>query len=106
MKLKLPVLFILFLIFQSCNSQKEKSNGLSFVAAPEKISHSHIIPIKKVSANSVSLMPFAFIKNLNAPEVKFNSSKQWFGETEAGIIQYASLFKKEGIGLMLSLIHI
>ena len=100
MKLKLYII-ILVLGLQSCSGQKEKINGVSFVASRDSISSYHITPLKKVSANYVSLMPFAFIKNLNNPEVKFNSSRQWFGETTKGVKQYAAELGKQGIRIML-----
>ena len=101
MKLKWYLLAILFISLQSCNSQKQKINGVSFVAAPDKIFPQHIIPLKKASVNFVSLMPFGFVKSLNDSELKFNSENQWFGETKAGVKQYANEFKKEQIEIML-----
>ncbi|WP_394350025.1 glycoside hydrolase family 113 [Tenacibaculum aiptasiae] len=85
----------------SCKSQTKKINGISFVASPEKISHEHVSPLIKASANYVALMPFGFIKDLSSPEVIHNTKRQWFGETEEGIIQYAKEFQKKGISLMI-----
>jgi len=101
MKLKLYLCCVLIAMFQSCNSQKEKINGLSFVASPEKISTFHIDPVKKASANYVSLMPFGFIKNINNPDVQYNSTRQWFGETKAGVEQYVTEFRKANIKIMI-----
>ncbi len=71
------------------------------MASPEKISHEHVSPLIKASANYVALMPFGFIKDLSSPEVIHNTKRQWFGETEEGIIQYAKEFQKKGISLMI-----
>ncbi len=101
--MKTQKLLLLFLIFLqiSCNSQEKKINGLSFVASSGAINQTHINPVQKAFANYVALMPFASIKNVEFPEIKFNSSRQWFGETEKGIAQYANLFKKNNIKIML-----
>lgn len=101
MKVRLFFLVIGFTFFLSCNSQKKKINGLSFVASSEAIKDKHVQPVKKASANYVSLMPFGFIKDLSSPNVRYNSKWQWFGEKKEGIHQYASAFKKEQIKIML-----
>ncbi len=101
MKLKWFSLLVFCIAFQACNGQKEKINGLSFVASSVAINQEHILPVKKVSANYVSLMPFGFIKDLASPKVQYNSSRQWFGETKEGVKQYREAFKKNGIKTML-----
>ncbi|WP_272150540.1 glycoside hydrolase family 113 [Tenacibaculum aiptasiae] len=99
--MKIYKLLLICLICLSCKSQTKKINGISFVASPEKISHEHVSPLIKASANYVALMPFGFIKDLSSPEVIHNTKRQWFGETEEGIIQYAKEFQKKGISLMI-----
>ena len=101
MKVKLFFLVLGFTFFLSCNSQKKKINGLSFVASSEAINDQHIQPVKKASANYVSLMPFGFIRELSSPDVIYNTSRQWFGETRKGVKQYAESFKKEEISIMI-----
>ncbi|WP_420551838.1 glycoside hydrolase family 113 [Tenacibaculum aiptasiae] len=99
--MKIYKLLLICFICLSCKSQTKKINGISFVASPEKISHEHVSPLIKASANYVALMPFGFIKDLSSPEVIHNTKRQWFGETEEGIIQYAKEFQKKGISLMI-----
>ncbi|CAA0186671.1 glycoside hydrolase [Tenacibaculum maritimum] len=94
-------LVVIILLQGSCKSQKEKINGVSFVASSEAIHRNEIRPLRKASTNYVALMPFGFIKSLTSPEIIYNSNKQWFGETKEGVAQYASVFQKEGIKLML-----
>jgi ppGpp synthetase/RelA/SpoT-type nucleotidyltranferase len=101
MKVRLLFLIIGFTFFLSCNSQKKKINGLSFVASSEAINNKHTEPVKKASANYVSLMPFGFIKELSSPNVIYNTSRQWFGETRKGVKQYAESFQKEKIEVMI-----
>lgn len=81
--------------------KKEAINGVSFVAANEAIDQSHVEPVVKVNANFASIMPFGFIRNLNAPEVIYNSDRQWLGETIEGSKQYISELHKKNIKIML-----
>jgi hypothetical protein len=76
-------------------------NGVSFVASPEAIDETHIKPIVNINANYTALMPFGFIKNLEHPDIGFNSERQWFGETKKGIKQYAEELRKNHIKIML-----
>ncbi|PKH49721.1 glycoside hydrolase [Tenacibaculum sp. Bg11-29] len=99
--MKIVRLLLMCLICLSCKSQTKKMNGISFVASPEKINHKHISPILKVSANYVALMPFGFIKDLSSPKIIHNTNRQWFGETEKGIVQYGKEFTKSNIKLMI-----
>ena len=93
---------LLFLVlFQSCQGQQSKINGLSLVSSREAINKTHIQPIINVHANYVAIIPFGFIKDLKHPEVRFNSERQWFGETKKGVTQYADQLRKEKIKVML-----
>ena len=71
------------------------------MASGSAVDQTDVNPVKKVSANYVALMPFGFIKTLDTPKIRFNSNKQWFGETEKGVAQYAEQFKKNNIKAML-----
>ena len=46
-------------------------------------------------------MPFGFIRELSSPKIRFNSKRQWFGEREQGIRQYAKELQHKGIKLMI-----
>ncbi len=95
-------LLIVLLVCIACKSQTtSKINGISFVASANKLVKEDIYPIKEVSANYVTLMPFAFMKSLSSPTVIYNSERQWFGETEAGIKQYGKEFQKQDIKVMI-----
>ncbi len=97
---RLGLLFLCFLQF-SCESQfNEKINGVSFVASRNKATQEHINPVVKLNANCAAVMPFGFIRNLNAPEVLFNTERQWFGERLDGGKQYAQLLQSNGIKVM------
>ena len=97
----LKLLFIGLLFLQwSCKSQTQKINGLSFVASRDSINATHTKPVVNVNANYVALMPFGFIRELTSPNISHNSKRQWFGETDAGLVQYANEFRKNNIKIM------
>ena len=93
-------LLLLFLV--SCSSQENaKINGVSFVASPEEIYESNIVPVKELGANWAAVMPFGFIKNLQTPNVVFNLEQQWWGERLEGVEKTIKLLQSEGISVML-----
>ena len=96
---KFLYLSLIFLCF-SCKSQTKKINGLSFVAAKDKIDATHTTPVIKAQSNYVALMPFGFIKELSSPKIIHNTNRQWFGETKNGLLQYAKEFQKHSIKIM------
>ena len=100
--MKAKILFLVVVVFLqfSANCQSKKINGVSFVASRDSINQTHIQPVITVNSNYVALMPFGFIRDLASPTINFNSTRQWFGETENGLIQYAKGFQKQGIKIM------
>ncbi|WP_420320477.1 glycoside hydrolase family 113 [Flagellimonas sp.] len=95
-------LFFLCLLQFSCNSQRaEKINGVSFVASTDKVEQKHVDPVLNVSANYAAVMPFGFARNLNSPNIIFNTERQWHGETREGAKQYIQQLQKNGIKIML-----
>ena len=81
--------------------KKEKINGVSYVASRDSIHQKHIDPILHLNANYAAIMPFGFIRDLQHPEVNFNSNRQWFGETKRGVKQYIETLKKDHIKVMM-----
>ncbi len=94
-------LLLCLVLFQSCEGQQPKINGLSLVSSREPINQTHIQPIVNVHANYVAIIPFGFIRDLKNPEVRFNTDRQWFGETKEGVTQYADQLRKKKIKVML-----
>jgi len=94
-------IFILTISFLNSCAQKEiHINGVSFVASPDTLNQKHIEPIVKLNANYAAIMPFGFIKNLQHPEVIYNSERQWFGETKEGVKQYVEKLHLNNILVM------
>ena len=92
------------LLLNSCamtSIKKEKINGVSYVASRDSIDQKHIDPILHLNANYAAIMPFGFIRDLQHPEVVFNSERQWFGETLEGVKQYIKTLKKDHIKIMM-----
>lgn len=94
------VAFLFFLIVPSFISA-QKIKGLSFVASRDSIQDIHVAPVVKIHANYAAIMPFGFIRDLQSPEIGFDSDRQWFGEREPGVRQYAMRFKEKNIRVMI-----
>lgn len=94
-------ILLLFLI-TSCQGQKaqDKINGISLVASREPVSASHIQPILDVNANTVAVMPFAFMESLTSSNLKFNTERQWQGERLDGARETTKLLHSQGLKVM------
>ncbi|MDX1762550.1 MAG: glycoside hydrolase [Christiangramia sp.] len=94
---------ISILMLNSCatKSINTKYNGISLVASRDSLHTDHIEPILKVNANAVALMPYAFMRDKEKPELIFNIERQWFGERAEGIEQSILLLKSKNLRLMM-----
>lgn len=102
MKYYIKLLCLLYVFsIQSCETQTNKINGLSFVASREAINKNHVDPLLAMNANYAAIMPFGFLKDLNHPNIVYNSERQWFGETKAGAKQYIETLRKLRVKIML-----
>ncbi|MCL5128985.1 MULTISPECIES: glycoside hydrolase [unclassified Algibacter] len=101
MKREILLILVAVMLLQSCNAQPQKINGVSFVASREAISQVNVMPVVKVNANFAAIMPFGFIRDIAHPEIKFNTQRQWLGETRNGSKQYALELRKQDIKIML-----
>ena len=90
----------LVFILTSCAGQHKKINGVSFVASNAAIENKNVQPVLNINGNFVALMPFGFIRDLKTPEVQYNTSRQWFGETKKGLEHYAKEFKNSNVKIM------
>ena len=98
---KLGLLFLCFLQF-SCNTDAQKKiNGVSFVASPDELTQEHIGKLLQINPNSAAIMPFGFMREINTPEIIFDTDRQWFGETRKGATQYITLLKQNSLPVML-----
>ncbi|MUP44732.1 glycoside hydrolase [Gramella sp. BOM4] len=97
------LILIIFSALCSCQAEfpKRKINGISLVASRDSLRTDHLEPIKKTYANAVALMPYAFMRDKENPELIFNIDRQWFGEREEGIEHSVALLKKANLRLMM-----
>jgi hypothetical protein len=94
-------LFGILLMLQSCEAQPKKINGISFVAAREQASQEHVDAVVSLNANYAAVMPFAFIRDLESPQLQYNTDRQWFGERKEGVQQYVAQLHKNNIEVMI-----
>lgn len=88
----------------------EQINGVSFVAPPNPIDSSHLVSVKKIGGNWVSLMPYAFLPT-NEKILRFATEKQptqadsmkwqWWGEQPQGVRTCIQLAQKSGLRVLL-----
>ena len=74
--------------------------GISIEAPPRPVGAPAMAQIAAVSANWISLMPYAFCKK-NDPTVYFSSSHQWWGETKEGIAGCIKLAREQHLKVMM-----
>ncbi len=91
------------LILWSCQAEfpSRKYNGISLVASRDSLQPEHIDRLLDVNANSVALMPYAFMKDSGNPQLIFNIERQWFGERVEGVEQAIFLLKQRNLNIML-----
>lgn len=95
------LIFLWVLVLASCASSKfDKVNGVSFVSSREEVAQHHIDPVLDVQANYAAIMPFGFIRDLDSPELVFNTDRQWFGERREGAKQYIEKLHQNGVSVM------
>lgn len=77
-----------------------KIAGLNIVS-PKSQSHSdYLAPTLRVEANWVALVPYAFMDSDN-PEIRYNTSENWWGGTIQGLKNSSDLAKKNNLEVLL-----
>ncbi len=64
----------------------ETMRGVCFVAPKDKLTSNPFQPVKKLGANYVAVVPYAFCQQ-NKPRVNYDYARQWWGETVEGTQQ-------------------
>ncbi len=98
---KLLNIYTIFIFFYCAVFGQNKINGISFVASNREITSTALLPLIKINANWVTLMPFAFQKNTFSSEIIYNNSDQWWGERIIGVQKSAEIFHKKNIKVMI-----
>ncbi len=74
--------------------------GISYVAMNYTIDVTNINPLTKINCNYIAQMPFAH-GYTNSPNLDFDQSSLWWGETFEGVKVTTALAKQKGIKTML-----
>jgi hypothetical protein len=107
MKYKYSFLVLFMFFFQvSCGGVEkpkvyDKINGISLSLSRHPLKQKNVIPLQVVNTNFVSLIPFGFINDLSSPQIRYNTDRQWFGETTQGIKQYVEVLKSKQIEILI-----
>ncbi|MGI9545728.1 MAG: glycoside hydrolase family 113 [Flavobacteriaceae bacterium] len=100
--MKRTFLILVCLLQFACKSQYSgKIKGVSFVGSRERVTQEQVNAVVDLNADHAAIMPFGFIRNLNTPEIIFNTDRQWFGETTNGAKQYIRELRNSGLKIML-----
>jgi len=106
-KFRMLLLLSILSFLPGCSQQNgsqrtpDKLNGVSFVASPNALEQSYVDPVLQINANTTAIMPFGFIRNLEAPEIVHDTDSQWFGETAAGAKQYIQKLHANKLSVMM-----
>ncbi len=84
----------------NAENNSEFMNGISFVAPPREFKNEPFKEIKKINADWVAIMPYAF-SNENSSEVHFDHDKQWWGERKEGVIKCIELARGNNLRIFL-----
>jgi hypothetical protein len=77
-------------------------NGITFVATSSPIDSSAIMRLKTTyRANHAAVVPYAMMRDLNSPEVIFDSERGWWGESTEGATKTIQMMHGQNIAVML-----
>ncbi len=94
----------------SCSSVQEKPfryegpkmKGVSFVAPRDSILDSCYLPVRQISAEWVSLMPYGIVREGTSNFVYgHNNEWKWWGESPKGVAHCVEMAHKQGLKVML-----
>ncbi len=74
--------------------------GVGLVATVNEIDSNEFAGIKSINANAIAIMPYAFCST-GKPFVIYNSHKQWWGETDKGVVSCVQMAKKNNLSVMI-----
>lgn len=101
---KIIQLIGLMFIVGVCNIQNvkgQKINGISFVSSRHVATQENVDPVVAVNANYAAIMPFGWVGDKENPELRFDTQRQWYGETRQGVKEYIEILHKNNVKTML-----
>ncbi|NIJ43922.1 hypothetical protein FHR24_000361 [Wenyingzhuangia heitensis] len=93
-------LFLILALFTLVSCSQQKINGVSLVSPPKPVDELAMSGVKKINANWVAIIPFAFCNN-SSPNVYYNQNRQWWGEKSEGVLGLIHLAKQQGLKVFL-----
>lgn len=108
--LSLGIVFAVGMALVACSAIGEKPfrytgpklEGVSFVAPRDSMSDTCYIPVKRISAEWVSLMPYGFVQEGSARFVYGRDNQwKWWGESPYGVVQCIRMAHQKGLKVML-----
>lgn len=78
----------------------QKINGVNLVATSSNIDSNNILPLLKINANSVAIVPFGFVRS-GESIIEYNLDWQWHGERKIGTIEQIQLAHNAGLQVLL-----
>lgn len=100
-------ILLMLLVLTNCTwkvnelaESKAKIDGISLEASRELIDSAGLVPVERIGAEWVALMPYAFVREKEGI-VHYNWPKQWVGERVDGIREDIKTCRKLGFKIML-----
>ena len=90
---------LLIATLAGATAQSGKINGVNFVSGRSAVREVNMKPITQVGAGYISVIPYAFTRG-HSPNVSFNTSGQWYGETVDGTVNIVTEARKQGLKIM------
>lgn len=78
-----------------------KINGISFVATRNPIDKNDVQPLVQYNANYVAVIPYAWMRSIDSPQVIYDKDHGWWGEKPHGVSQTIDLMNDQNIEVML-----
>ena len=75
---------LLCLALPDRTAAQEQINGVNFVSPKVPTKDNYTASVKRINANWIAITPFAFLTP-GDPKVRYNTSKNWWGDTPPGI---------------------
>jgi hypothetical protein len=95
---------ILVIIISGCNSkpccQTKKINGVSLVNPRNEAAVSNIAEVKRINADWVAIVPYAFSRQ-DEHQIHFNNEHQWWGEKIEGAAHMIDVAHAANLSVML-----
>ncbi len=102
------LLFSLLMIFSCGQEVHNRANrstsdfvdGITMVAPSKPLSENPTLEIREIGAGWLAIVPYAFTPS-DRPMVRYDESKQWWGETREGIVETIRYCHESGLKVML-----